>query len=872
MPFEVKVSAACPVNSKYGVWKDGQLLGCHSSEDNASKQIEAIYASEAVERVKYDGIDFSPPEGARVEAQKGLDWRKKFGRGGTPVGWARARDIANGEDLSPETIRRMNSYFARHEVDKKGEGWSPGEKGFPSAGRIAWALWGGDAGRAWAGKVQRQMESRKRSQRLSSVQTIQRKFGRIKDGKAVIATETPVLIYDEARRQHIQQVLLMEGVKFRQDRKQLPIVDSHNDKTVRNVFGSIRDIVIEGDQLVGSPEFASDEESQKIATRYNEGHLNDFSIDAQILERKYVPEGSQYITRQGNVIEGPAEIVTAWEPHNASICATGADPNSTVRRSYDQGEETMEAETLERLKRLGMPEGMTEADEIIRWLATRMEDVKPEDKVEKMEHKKLEDEVKKTQDVPPDDKVENMKDKVEEEVARQIKAEKIRRDAIVASVKLARLERSYADDLIDSGCSVADANERILQKMAKEPIGTGAVQGSSFNVTDSEHDKFMEQATAGLVQRCFQGQIKNQQAPQVAGSEHFRNLGLYRLAEACVRRMRLNPERFSKADVARVAMGHQGTWDRLRIQRSNDVYHTSGSFANILLDSASKTLLASYVEAPYTWNQWVRQAQSVDDFKNINRISLGESPNLEIIPEGKEYPEGKVVDQKKTYNMQKYGKEFTITWETVINDDLDAISRIPAMHGAAARRTQEQHIYDVFLANPTMPDGVALFSDSHTSGTNLSDGAGAPSEATLNKAFEVMGKQKGLSSDVFLGLNPSILLVPLAYAGTALQLVNSTASVESEKNEGVANLYGRGGARQLKVVSSPYLDANSATNWYAIADNSLIDTVEITFLSGEESPVLESDWNMRNDSYIYKVRQSFAAAVIDHRGIFANRA
>jgi hypothetical protein len=76
----------------------------------------------------------------------------------------------------------------------------------------------------------------------------------------------------------------------------------------------------------------------------------------------------------------------------------------------------------------------------------------------------------------------------------------------------------------------------------------------------------------------------------------------------------------------------------------------------------------------------------------------------------------------------------------------------------------------------------------------------------------------------------------------------------------------------LRVVASPYLDANNSTNWYAIADNSLIDTVEISFLSGEESPVLESDYNIRNDSYIYTVRQSFAAAVIEHRGIFANRA
>ena len=105
-------------------------------------------------------LDFVAPEGAREEAALGLKWREEFGRGGTEVGVARARDIVNRKNLSPETVNRMVSYFARHEVDKDGEGWSPGENGFPSAGRIAWALWGGDPGRTWAEKVQRQMEAR----------------------------------------------------------------------------------------------------------------------------------------------------------------------------------------------------------------------------------------------------------------------------------------------------------------------------------------------------------------------------------------------------------------------------------------------------------------------------------------------------------------------------------------------------------------------------------------------------------------------------------------------------------------------------------------------------------------------------------------
>jgi HK97 family phage prohead protease len=108
---------------------------------------------------RYDHIDFSPPAGVREEAAKGLAWRDEYGRGGTAVGVARARDLSNGTNISPDTAKRMASYFARHEVDKQGEGWSPGEDGFPSAGRIAWALWGGDAGQAWASKLTKQIEA-----------------------------------------------------------------------------------------------------------------------------------------------------------------------------------------------------------------------------------------------------------------------------------------------------------------------------------------------------------------------------------------------------------------------------------------------------------------------------------------------------------------------------------------------------------------------------------------------------------------------------------------------------------------------------------------------------------------------------------------
>lgn len=91
-----------------------------------------------------------PNKAMKEEAQRGLDWRDEYGRGGTEIGIARARDIVNGRNLSDDTIGRMVSYFARHEVDKEAEGFRPNEEGYPSNGRIAWALWSGDAGKSWS--------------------------------------------------------------------------------------------------------------------------------------------------------------------------------------------------------------------------------------------------------------------------------------------------------------------------------------------------------------------------------------------------------------------------------------------------------------------------------------------------------------------------------------------------------------------------------------------------------------------------------------------------------------------------------------------------------------------------------------------------
>lgn len=101
-------------------------------------------------------IDLTPPKAVADEAAKGLKLREKHGRGGTRVGLERGKQLAERRELDAATVKKMRAYFARHEVDKKSDRF--GDETEPSAGYIAWLLWGGDAGKAWSEKTMARIE------------------------------------------------------------------------------------------------------------------------------------------------------------------------------------------------------------------------------------------------------------------------------------------------------------------------------------------------------------------------------------------------------------------------------------------------------------------------------------------------------------------------------------------------------------------------------------------------------------------------------------------------------------------------------------------------------------------------------------------
>ena len=137
---------------------------------------------------------------------------------------------------------------------------------------------------------------------------------------------------------------------------QIPIVDSHDTSTVRNVLGSLRNLTIAGDEFGGVAHFASDDESQRAYTKLIDGHITDFSITAQPNEVLELKVGQRYTTSRGTEVIGPANVITNWTALDASLVATGADSRSTVRRSYtdlEKRERAMDEALLSQLSSMG---------------------------------------------------------------------------------------------------------------------------------------------------------------------------------------------------------------------------------------------------------------------------------------------------------------------------------------------------------------------------------------------------------------------------------------------------------------------------------------------------------------------------------------
>jgi len=695
--------------------------------------------------------------------------------------------------------------------------------------------------------------------------------------EATISTESPVPMPDWSRMEMVPEVLLSSGAEFPKSR-QVPFLDSHNRNSVKDQLGSAREITVGDGKLSSRLNFSTAAGAEDAFKSVREGHVTDVSVGYEVLKRSFVKSGEAK-TFAGRTFEGPVNVVTKWKLREVSLTPIGADAQAKLRgldpaaiqfRSLSEKEEfKMNEELRKLLEAKGMPATLTD-DEAQRWLVKNPNALA--DKPEPKEEPKREE--RKEQTLPSSDDLAKL---VAEATRKAIAADRETRKA-------------FEND-VDQLCELADVPEiagvcRDLQDIAavrtkikehKAAQAENIPYSGSVRVLSMGADRLKADLRSALMLTACRNAVNGNEAklekyyPAAERSktaDSFRHATLFDMASEFVRSMGVATLGLTREQVAICAMfGPEKA--QIRGARDGGAYHSTGSFANLTLDAINKSMMIGYSEVPATWRGPMRQGQSATDFKQIHRMQIGSIPNLPVWNDSVRPNMASFADGKESYAVEARSIGVDFGYKLIVNDDMSALTNTPMKLGDSAARTVNAVAWSQVTSNPTMRDAVALFSD--VTGLrfrkNLTTGAGAPSTTTLGTLTALMrlmrgeNTPEGAESADILNLSPSYIVVPAALETTAKVLVNS---VYDPASTGAATF---NPATSLQVVVEPLLDAASSTAWYLFAEPTRVETVEVTFLAGQETPQVRSVMDEHTLAATYYVLQSVAAKALDHRGI-----
>lgn len=424
---------------------------------------------------------------------------------------------------------------------------------------------------------------------------------------------------------------------------------------------------------------------------------------------------------------------------------------------------------------------------------------------------------------------------------------------IVRKVADAGLPASFATQLLEQNLSVEEAYGRIIDEKAKAVDDGGEIRGhaprSAIRADGIDRMKTgMELALlakTGIAkgeQNEFTGMTLREMAREVLRARGVQVTGgVQALASAAFT---------SGPSMPGMAGGMNSTSD----------------FGNILINIANKAMLKGFDEAQETFDQFT-SVGTLTDFKPAKRVGLDAFPSLQKVEEGAEFQYGTMGDMGETVVLATYGRMFAITRQTLINDDLDAFSRLPLKMGRAARRTVGDLVFAILTGNPNMSDGNALFSAQHA---NLAGAGASPSEATVNAAITAMSTQKDRSKNaVALNIAPKFLIASPVNRSAVLQTLHSEYAPDDTAKAGTTKQpYAYNTVRE---AATAIFDARLTGNaWYMAADPAIFDTIEVSYLDGMATPFLEQQIGWTVDGTEFKVRLDAAATPLAWEGLYKN--
>jgi hypothetical protein len=616
-----------------------------------------------------------------------------------------------------------------------------------------------------------------------------------------------------------------KAMKLARFRNGAPVLDNHGQGKrdnanefafgIRDVMGVVENprietITVEGrgkiPALVNTVRFSDREEFQGVIKDIEKRIIRNVSIGFNINKNKEIKDENTEL-RVFRAID--------WEPVELSFVPAGADPESVTRGLDNNFSNECEFEFLSTDQR-GAAIMEPGNENVTKPAGAR------------------------TVTEPP---------KVDEAKLRQeaVEAERKRSADIRTACGKHKIETEKTDDMITRGITVDEARNEILDTIATRDKATAT---SSTNIevgVDNTQVKRHLGISSALILRhdpsfkFSESQEENFRHKKAA--DEFRNFSLLDCAAECLEAKGINTRGMSKMNLATRGL------------------HSTSDFPEILANVTNKTLRRSYEQSPATWAPFTRIVE-VSDFKEIARTQLGDASQLQKKLENGEYTRGTIGEAAEKYFVEEYGKVIAIGRKVLVNDDLNAMTQIPAKMGIEARNLESDLVWNDLNSNPTMGDGNALFSAPHSNvGTPV-----ALTEPGLAEARALLRLQTGLSGLNKLNLTPAWLYVPVTLETTADKLV-STIIPNTTTN---VNIFGPGGKTPLTNIAEPRIDDASITRYYVMADLRQIDQYEMAMLQGERGPVTDQQLDFNTDGVSFKIRHSVGVKAIDWRGMVRN--
>ena len=683
---------------------------------------------------------------------------------------------------------------------------------------------------------------------------------------------------DRATREPYMLQLDMQGCRFDRLNNGAPVFDSHftgddfkslvaGKVGTRAQVGVVRRAWPNGEKGMATLQFdLGDTDGAEMFRKASAGILQNLSFGTFIYEREKV---------ESQDAEASMFKATDWEPFEISPCTVPADFNTCFLSAQPTGEVSIVA----------TPDNTSAADALRAISPPKEKPAMPQQT---------------TQETGDQARVTNEQAlAAAREEAVQGERQRVGEiQSLGATATRYGIDDAVISEFIAKGVSVDQARKDLFDQLAQK--GKQSLNGSEFeirgdggaSVTRDGGEQRLACMQMALLLRAdgrfflarrrdhngndlgeyLDGCGPEQQKHAAEMAREYRNFKLIDLAKEALMFRGINPRGMDVTRIAELALQAPSRGPEFFAGGAE----TTSDFPGILANVANKTLRQGYEAYPRTFQAFCRQV-TAQDFKPINRVMLADAPVLQALNEKGEYHRANLTDNNINYSLGTYGEIVALTRKVIINDDLQAFTRVPALLGVAAAQLESNTVWGIIISNPAAvyagdKNSTALF---HANHGNLLTGAASSIDSTVQNAVPLTALGKGRAAmrlqkgpqGTPLNLIPRYIAVPTALETYMLQLVYPVNIASSDATKVVPEW-----VRSLVPVVEPRLDAatNGTAAWYLIADPAQIDTVEYCYLEGQQGVYIETKQGFEVDGVEIKARMDFGAAALDFRGMQKN--